>query len=258
MNEEGKTMKEEGQVTNDGGGGGMPPKTFEELKAIAIEFAEPNGRGHRGRVNARPGLLAATDGRVLIHVESPVIEEIPDSASSFLDFTPEPTMRVAGREWIETELRPAVDAADKQDLVKSDMRRREFMAQAERDRRRCPCCDAEVIDDGDDLVEYEGYLEENTPDSRCATSSFGLRPRGVNDRRYFSTFYLARMLWAAAVLGGAEALRLGANQLVLKGAGWWIVCLGFRHDGETVGGTIDLPEVPETGGAAAGQEGGAE
>ncbi len=47
--------------------------TNEELRDLADQFLNPDAGRDRGRLHVRPGVLVATDGRCLLHVEDPAI-----------------------------------------------------------------------------------------------------------------------------------------------------------------------------------------
>ena len=218
-------------------------QTLSDLEFVAQAFKDGQSTGDRGRLHARPGHLVATDGRILIHIESPLVEAIPNSNDRFLDFEPEEGTRIAGREWIETALRKTVELADADDAAKFREMHFEFMRQVELDTATCPCCKSRlVITDDKELEEYDAFLNDNAPERKSSCSAIGLHFARPPRNKFFGTFYLAIAIHAALNLGGADELICGKQQLVFKGAGFWITIMNLREPGSNVR-TIDVPDM---------------
>jgi hypothetical protein len=219
----------------------MTKHTLSNLEFVAEAFK--GSTCDRARLHARPGLLVATDGRVHIRIESPLVEAIPNSNDRYLDFEPEEGTRIAGREWIEKKLRPTVLLADSYDGIKFTEMHSEFMRELERDAATCPCCRSRlVITDDKELEEYDDFLKYNAPERKSSCSAIGLHFARPPRNMFFGTFYLAIAIHAADELGGADELLCGRQQLIFKGDGFRIVIMNLRDPGTDVR-TIDVPDV---------------
>lgn len=176
----------------------------------------------------RDGLAVATDGRVLVRVELPGFRPTPEvaaaSVASVLDFVPEEGRVVAGREWIKRELDPSVEADWTEVRATADRKRADEWTRANTRASRCPCCGAELVADADgDLYKLDDWIDaECGPLERHATECVEI---STNVGAEICVFLrdLARALDAAYRLGGADALRIGREQLRLDGAGFTVV-----------------------------------
>ena len=176
----------------------------------------------------RDGLAVATDGRVLVRVEMPDFRPTPEAAAgcvpSVLDFVPEEGRVVAGREWIERELAPRVEADWTEVRATADRKRVDEWRRANTRARRCPCCGAELVADTDgDLYTLDDWIEEEAgPAERDAVEHVEI---STNVGAGICVFLrdLARALDAARKLGGADALRIGREQPRLDGPGFTVV-----------------------------------
>ena len=176
----------------------------------------------------RDGLIAATDGGVLVRVEIPGFRPTPEAAAAsvagILDFVPEEGRVVAGREWIERELAPRVEADWTEVRAAVDRKRADEWTRANTRARRCPCCGAELVADDDrNIWTLEEWIRmEAGPSERDAVERVEI---STNVGAGICVFLrdLARALDAARKLGGADALRIGRDQLRLDGAGFTVV-----------------------------------
>ena len=176
----------------------------------------------------RDGLAVATDGRVLVRVELPGFRPTPEVAAGcvagVLDFVPEEGRVVAGREWIERELAPHVEADWTEVRATADRKRADEWTRANTRARRCPCCGAELVADADgDVWTLDEWIRmEAGPSERDAVACVEI---STNVGAGICVFLrdLARALDAARKLGGADALRIGRGQLRLDGAGFTVV-----------------------------------
>lgn len=176
----------------------------------------------------RDGLAVAADGRVLVRVELPGFRPTPEAAAasvaSVLDFVPEEGRVVAGRDWIERELDPSVEADWDKVRAAADRKRADEWNRANTRARRCPCCGAELVADADgDLYKLDDWIEEECgPSERDAVERVEI---STNVGAEICVFLcdLARALDAAYRLGGADELRIGREQIRLDGAGFTVV-----------------------------------
>ena len=178
----------------------------------------------------RDGLIAATDGHVLVRVELPGFRPTPEAAAasvaSVLDFVPEEGRVVADREWIERELAPHVEADWTEVRAAADRKHADEWTRANTRARRCPCCGAKLVadEDGDVWTLDEWIRMEARPSERDAVERVEI---STNVGAGICVFLrdLARALDAAQKLGGADELRIGRAQLRLDGAGFTaVVC----------------------------------
>jgi len=222
--------------------------SLSNLENIAGLFTTNTG-SDRSRLHARPGLLVATDGRYLIHIEHRFVEAIPNSNENFLNFEPEAGKLIAGREWIESTLRKTVQLADADDAIRFRKEQTEFLRELENNATTCPCCGSRlVVCYGNELDEYDSYRENNAPDRMSASSATGLHFSKPPKNMFFGTRRLAIALHAAAELGGADELLCSKNQLILKGDGFWIVLMCLRDGGSNVY-TVNVPDTGKDGAA---------
>lgn len=209
-----------------------PGITPDDMFAVASMFTDDGGS--RGEVFARPGKMAASDGRMLLRIESPIITEIPTAyakvADAFFNFSPEAETRLAGREWIEGALFPAImkqasleDA--RLDAVRKDARAEEWRAQIV----RCPCCGKRLVIEDYDLVVYDDWVRSLEPNPRSDGGTMALTDGRVSGGYMaFKVFYLDKMRRACEILGDVEGLYGGTEHLVLRGDGWFIVLASLR------------------------------
>lgn len=161
-------------------------------------------------------------------VELPGFRATPEAAAasvaSVLDFIPEEGRVVAGREWIERELAPHVEADWTEVRATADRKRADEWTRANTRARRCPCCGAELVADADgDVWTLDEWIRmEAGPSERDAVERVEI---STNVGAEICVFLrdLARALDAARKLGGADALRIGRDQLRLNGAGFAVV-----------------------------------
>ena len=211
---------------------------LDEMRVVANMFtAEPGER--RGEVFSRSGAMTASDGRMLIRIESPIIAETPcadaRTADAFFGFAPQAETRIAGREWIEGALFPAIArrAALEGELLAR--RKSEAVAEAKRESwhpsfASCPRCGADLVIDGGDLLLRDEWERDFKPDPRCDGGTMALTGGQVPDGRMaFKVFYLDRMRLAGELLGDVEGLYCGPAQLVLRGGGWFVTLASLRH-----------------------------
>lgn len=218
----------------------------EELLAMAGRFTEAGvGGNDRQRVHVRGGHLAATDGRILLHVESPAVRDTEGAVSGIVGFRPERATRVADADWVMGELAPRVSAeyarAEKRMLEK----RERFEAEARARTRRCPCCGAPaVVDEDGNLHDIDEYLAEELPDMAHNGPAVWLHFGGARLARKISLHYLATALDAARRLGGDAELWIGEGiQVILWGAGFFVVIATMRRDDREDEDDIDV-QVP--------------
>lgn len=207
----------------------MPPaRDVVEVIEIMKPIFEWASRDALKGAQLRDGLAVATDGRVLVRVELPGFrathEAAAASVASVLDFIPEEGRVVAGREWIERELAPHVEADWTEVRAAADRRRADEWQRANTRARRCPCCGAELVADADgDVWTLDEWIRmEAGPAERDAVERVEI---STNVGAGICVFLrdLARALDAARKLGGADALRIGRDQLRLNGAGFAVV-----------------------------------
>lgn len=205
-----------------------PARDVAEVVAIMQPVFDWATRDAIKCVQLRDGLAVATDGRVLVRVELPGFRPTPEvaaaSVASVLDFVPEEGRVVAGREWIERELDPSVEADWDKVRAAADRKRADEWNRANTRARRCPCCGAELVADADgDLYRLDDWIDEECgPAERNAEERVEI---STNVGAEICVFLrdLARALDVARRLGGADALRIGRDQLRLDGAGFAVV-----------------------------------
>ena len=228
---------------------------LDALDQIASEFLGKPGDlpSYRRTIHKRDGELAATDGRVLIHVWHPQIRAVDGANEKVLDFQRPKTAFVAGADWIRGPLDELVAPAMRALRERLPGIQEDFAKKAEygMSRRTCPCCGQTFWEDDDgDFHDPEEYIEENRPDEYSVGGNVML---SFPDSAFLSVALanLGKALRAAKLLGGATALRYdGHNILELDGDGFYIVlatayrCVGAAEI------SIQVPPVPaEKGGA---------
>ncbi len=221
----------------------MNDLSFERLKAIASNFIRRDALGNAsndklGRIHARKGVLAASDGRILIHVESPVITPVEMSAESVLDFTADGFKVIAGKRLIESVVVPLACFAYVKGATRATKIRERASLELQRARRRiCPHCGEDIIEsDCGAFVTPDEFLEERLTEAEevmgHATIHFGPHAASVGIK------HLHTALEAASALGGAEILeaapvddnRSRIQMLRLRGEGWFIVIVTSRFN----------------------------
>lgn len=205
-----------------------PAREIAEVVEIMRPIFEWATRDKLQCAQLRDGLAVATDGRVLVRVELPGFRPTPEAAAgcvaSVLDFVPEEGRVVAGREWIERELAPHVEADWTEVCATADRKHADEWTRANTRARRCPCCGAELVADADgDVWTLDEWIRmEAGPSERDAVERVEI---STNVGAEICVFLrdLARALDAARKLGGADELRIGRYQLRLDGAGFTVV-----------------------------------
>ena len=224
------------------------------LDLIASEFlGKPDTLPtYRRKIHKRDGELAATDGRVLLHVRHPLIKGDKESRGEVLDFGRPGGSIIAGAGWIHGALSDAVEPAMQSVRERLPKMQEKFAEEAERGMTRhwCPCCGRKFWEDEDgDFYDPEAYLEENAPDEYSVGGNFMFK---FADGGFFSVALcnLDKALRAARLLGGATALRYGNGIFGLEGEDWFIVlAAAYRCVGDSKL-SIDVPAMPaEKGGA---------
>lgn len=219
----------------------------EELLALAQRFTEAGSQGSKlQRVHASGGHLAATDGRILLHVESPAVLDTEDAVSSIVGFRPERAEKVADADWVMGELAPRVSAeyarAEKRMLEKRDAAEAEARGRT----RTCPCCGSPfVVDEDGDLGDIDEYLAGELPDMAHNGPAVWLHFGGDRLARKISLHYLATALDAARRLGGDAELWIGMGiQVILRGEGYFVIIARMLSDGHDDENDIDI-DVPK-------------
>lgn len=218
-----------------------------ELLELARRFAEPGDGGHDlQRVHAIGGHLAATDDRILLHVESPAVRDIGESSPKILGFRPEQAVRVAGADWVMDELAPRVSAEYGRAEERLLEKRKDAIAEARGRTRTCPHCGTPfVVDEDGDLRDIDEYLAGELPDMAHDGPAAWLRFGNDRLARKVGLHYLATALDAARRLGGDAELWIGERiQVILWGVGWFIVIAMMRRDEPHDEHDIDI-EVPK-------------
>ncbi len=227
----------------------------ETLETIASEFlGKPNELpSYRRKVHKRDGELAATEGRVLIHIWHPLVKADEGSKREVLDFNIPESSIVACADWIHGPLADAVAPAMRNVRERLPNLRATFAEDAERGmtRRYCPCCGKRFWEDEEgDFYDPETYLEDNAPDEYSVGGNFMFK---FADGSFSSVALcnLDKALNAAKLLGGAMALRYdGKSIFKLEGEDWFVVlAAAYRCVGDAKR-EIDVPAMPaEKGGA---------
>lgn len=235
--------------------------TFDELKGIASPFcADPDHDHVRSMVFARPGEIAASDGRILIHIESPEIappadKELPSQAVGVLNFRPEgDEVVLAHREWIAAQSAKISPAW--QDAYEEYQRRVDrfdddpdtYIRREGGRLRECPCCGEALVVQGDDVTTYGQWLTENRP-SEWYDISGNVRIRVPGEPSiYVSLRYMHIALVAAECLGGADTMSLvGGMQLVFRGKGWFVTMMRMRTNGGAMSDIVATLDIKEGG-----------
>jgi hypothetical protein len=227
--------------------------TADDLFAVASMFTDDGGS--RGEVFARPGKMAASDGRMILRIESPIITEIQTAyasvADSFFNFAPEAETRLAGRKWIEGALFPEIKRQATLEGVRLEKMREQARADAWRaEIVHCPCCGAKLVIEDSDLLQYSDWQADHEPNPRFDGGTMALTGARVSDGRMaFKVFYLDRLRLAGERLGDIEGLYCGSFHLVLRGAGWFVTLASLRHCNEEHAGGDEVA-VPEEEGSA--------
>lgn len=223
--------------------------SMEELLEIAQPFC--GDFGARKQVHVRFGLLAATDGRALIHIERPGV--IPEAASApeigeaanILNFKP---MKVAGtpeavvgRETIEDIAKAVIPAwkearvAVLKEQATFDSDWRAAVRHAGCKISFCPHCGGEVVtDDYGDISSVGDWIDENRPDESSMKGALILKVHGIEAPVTLSFRYIGLALDAAGRLGGADSMSIvGERQAItLRGADWFIAVMPLRNDAQ--------------------------
>lgn len=194
---------------------------LDAIKAVANSFLYFGCYSQRFKrtPHARPGVIAATDGRTYIRIEDKRIQPTDRPVDRIIDYHPEPGVLVGCREWIRDTLAPAVrdEYAKLLDLVR--VRQKLFDDQNPLRVLRCPECGKELVLDrtlgGDRLVSFAEWAEEYRPSARSESGDVLFWRGSIVSLRFF-VCDLNRLLVAADALGGAECLYLSKNQIRLE------------------------------------------
>lgn len=217
----------------------------EALNRIASEFLDTSHDAppYRTRVHARKGELAATDGRILIHISDPRLEASDGSSSKVLDFRIPETVAVADAAWIRGPLKDAVHPRMVDVRKRLPKMQEAFAEKAERDMTShwCPCCGKKFWEDFDgDFYDPEAYLDENQPTELSVGGDVQIRiPAGGPPSPIVAASYLDKAVCAALILGGYVVLRVNEIEVVFEGDGWFVCIMAKRSCGFNV--TIDVP-----------------
>ena len=214
----------------------------EELLALAGRFV---GTKPGPCIHARDGVLVATDNRILLHVESPSVRDIDGSAASAINFRPEKAQKVAGADWVMGELAPRVSAEYARAEMRMLEKREDIVVEASARTRTCPHCGTPfVVDEDGDLRDIDEYLAGELPDMAHDGPAVWLHFGGDRMACKISLHYLATALDAARRLGGDAELWIGEGiQVILWGAGFFVVIAAMRRDGRDDEDDIDI-DVP--------------
>lgn len=199
-----------------------------DLERLAAEFCSPSGTvpTYYERVHRKDGEIAATNGRILIHIRHPLITPADGAHPPVFSLEPPSTPSLAGPEWIhgplQSAVRPAMQAVrERLPGLQENFRLR---TTSEMTRRICPCCGQEMWGDDDgDLHDPDEFLSENEPDEESTAGHILLRFASGNFASV-SLYGLDLALHAANILGGATALRYdGTHLLSVEGDGWYVI-----------------------------------
>lgn len=213
--------------------------TMEELREIARPFlATASGRYNLTRLHVRPGLLVATDGRRLLHVEDPAIvpgedDKEPDEGIIAAKF--EGSRPIAGPrrlEWLAATIVPIFEEKSREVAERAEAWDAEDEARMQDlEITRCPCCGARVVVDDGIITEFDEWAEENRPDPDYMRGAVRIEANGLDKPVLLSLRNLGMALAAAQKLGGAQALDECENPVVvLRGRGWWIALARLREE----------------------------
>lgn len=215
------------------------------LEQIATEFLDTahDAPSYRTRVHARKGELAATDGRILIHISDPRIEASDGSRAEVLGFRLPETVAVADAAWIRGPLKEAVLPRMVDVRKRLPKMQETFANEAERGMTRhwCPCCGRKFWEDEDgDFYDPDVYLKENQPSELSVGGDVLIRiPAGGPPSPIVAAYYLDKAVCAALILGGDVVLRVNEIEVVFEGDGWFVCIMAKRYFGFDV--SIDVP-----------------
>lgn len=194
------------------------------------------------RVSVRAGLVGASDGRVLIRVEMPgFIPSREDEEASYLpilDLKPEePTVRIAGRDWIAQTLGPAVEAEWNRIVAEHSRKQDAAIARFNQVSAKCPCCGADIAIVDDEgfsirgrLRSYDEFVEDEAPPPVSSPEFLEMRLDRTAPQFCFYIKDLKPVLDAATRLGGADELLLSASQLRFVGRGFLAIVVARAVD----------------------------
>ncbi len=219
--------------------------TNEELRDLAKLFLNPDSGRDRERLHVRPGVLVATDGHILLHVEDPAIapaEGDEEPKDSFMTARWDGVQTIAGPrkiEWLAAALVPVYEEARR--IIEKEAE--EFDADPEAAARRdceditdCPCCGKCLIVSGGVARTVEEWADENHPDEFNIKGLVVLEGEGHEEPLPIALRYIGKALYAARKLGGAERLDVCEYPiLALRGPGW-AVYIARRSDDHAVPG----------------------
>ena len=219
----------------------------EELRDVARLFLDTDkgGPSYRTSLQARDGVLCATNGYMHIRIESPAVKAIEGSAENVLDLQPAPSVRIAWRHWVMGDLAATVAKAQAKDAKRIGEQRADFIAEVNARSRHCPCCGARLAVEYGDLEDLETYIADYTPDEANSGAAVFLHVpwRGTRKIRLYNLY---RALLAAEKLGGDAELCVDDGwQNILRGEDWTIIVLSMRLDSPDTEHDIDL-HVPAT------------
>lgn len=220
--------------------------TNEELRNLADLFLNPDSvRDSLTRLHVRPGVLVATDGRCLLHVEDPAIAPVEgdeEPKDSILKARWDGGQTIAGPrkiEWLAATLVPVYEEARRklEDRVEAFDLDPEGAARADcEDVTECPCCGQRLIVSGGEVQTVEQWADKNRPDERDMRGLVVLEGAALKEPQPLDLRYIGKALYAAQKLGGAERLEVCAHPvLALRGPGW-AVYIARRTDDHAANG----------------------
>jgi hypothetical protein len=220
--------------------------TNEELRDLADLFLNPDaGRDSYTRPHVRPGVLVATDGRCLLHVEDPAIapaEGDEEPKDSFMKFRQDGVQTIAGPrkiEWLAATLVPVYEEARRkiEEWAETFDLDPEGAARADcEDVTECPCCGQRLIVSNGEAQTIEQWAADNRPDEGRMRGLVVLEGAALKEPQPLALRYIGKALYAARKLGGAERLDVCEfPTLALRGPGWDIY-IARRTDDHTYPG----------------------
>lgn len=215
--------------------------TNEELRDLADLFLNPDpGRHDLARLHVRPGVLVATDGQILLHVEDPAIapaEGDEEPKDSLMSARWDGVQTIAGPrkiEWLAATLVPVYEEARRklEDRVRAFDLDPEGAARADfEDVTECPFCGQRLIVSGGELQTVEQWADDNRPDESEMRGLVVLEGAALKEPQPLALRYIGKALYAARKLGGAERLEVCEFPvLALRGPGWNIYIARRKDD----------------------------
>lgn len=213
-------------------------------RLLAAQFRGEDG--HYKRVHVGDGMLAASDGRIMLHVDVPGIQRKEGDGEEVgsLRFGVEKIAseawrgwpRMGGPEWCQKTLLEAVWPLWKKAAEEAQKKSQESFRQSGRERsdarRTCPHCGEDVFEEDGRLVTDEQW-DEWHGDSvyRPVDAQVYLEIALPGKRMCFNAAYLKMALDSALNLGGLQGAFLDADYseaAVFVGSGWFVFLMPVR------------------------------